>query len=125
MNIEILVDSIKRFGYEVTIRETNSLLLGNDRTFNFTWKSSYPLGSQKEESFTLFESSEIYSNDTKRWYNESGRSYYFYSFTEHVWPINIYRDDDLNNLFTDWYSNLSKIVSLQDLRDIRLSTLGI
>ena len=123
MTINKLIESIKLFDYEVIERTTSSPIFGYDRTFNFTYQSKYPQGIQNKESFTLFEVEE--TNNDGVWYNEKNHLYYFFAFTGSATgsgnDIIVYRDDQLNDLFNDWYKELSTLVDIKELRDIRLN----
>lgn len=130
MSIDQLVNLMSSYGYytfedktsnlgwalEQTFKKVETPTIIDDRNFHFTWEEKYPQGTRNQESFTLYETFSV--NDKGIKYEEKDRLFYFYSFGMNT--SKVYRDDQLDQLLTDWIFDVEEISNITLSRQIKL-----
>lgn len=75
------------------------------QVYHFTLDKPYPKGVNYK-SFTLFENT---------------HKFYFFSFGQDI--SEIYRDDELDKLLTEWYNTAANKLGIEEVRNIKLALL--
>lgn len=71
--------------------------------------------------FSVFEDCEVNSDGIN--YCDPNKFHYFYSFGTEI--SKIYHQDDISNMFDDLINDMSSILKLDQLREVKLRSIGV